>query len=444
MKKCDVLIRNVSVLTPQYKIVCGQYIAIRGKKIEEIGDNSACPFCADTVIPGDGKLAMPGLVDSHVHACQCLLRGKLADEYPMVWTRILVPFESALTERECYISGKLTYLQQIKSGITTSVEAGGNHMDFVAEAAVESGIRAVLTRSTMDQGAFIPPSWRETTNECLDRTDEFYRAYNGAGDGRIQVWYAMRQIMSCSPALLEGIAARSAELGVGVHAHLAEHKDEVSYCLQNFQKRPAEVLEQFGLANDRLVCSHNVMLSEQEMDLLARCGARLCHCPRANLGNHGIPKTPALLHRGISIGIGSDGASGCNLDLFEELRLLRFAVQATQGLTVFDPVVLPIRALLDMLVFGGARAARMETQIGRIQEGYLADIILIDTFQPHIWPTSNLINVLVEGVRASDVTDSLIDGKLVMRNRQVLTMDEEEVLCEAEKCRKEIFARIHV
>ena len=243
MKQCDILIRNVSVLTPQYEIHCGQYVAIDNQKIVSIGKDTACQYVADTVIPGEGKLAMPGLVDSHVHVCQCLLRGKLADEYPMVWSRILVPFESALTEEECFVSGQLTYLQQIKSGITTNVEAGGNHMHAVAEAALQSGIRAVLTRSTMDQGAFIPPSWKETTNECLDRTDELHQHYHGAGEGRIQVWYAMRQIMSCSPALLEGIAARASELGVGVHAHLAEHKDEVSYCLQNFHKRPAEVLD---------------------------------------------------------------------------------------------------------------------------------------------------------------------------------------------------------
>ena len=444
MKQCDILIRNVSVLTPQYEIHCGQYVAIDNQKIVSIGKDTACQYVADTVIPGEGKLAMPGLVDSHVHVCQCLLRGKLADEYPMVWSRILVPFESTLTEEECFVSGQLTYLQQIKSGITTNVEAGGNHMHAVAETALQSGIRAVLTRSTMDQDAFIPLSWKETTNECLDRTDELHQHYHGAGEGRIQVWYAMRQIMSCSPALLEGIAARASELGVGVHAHLAEHKDEVSYCLQNFHKRPAEVLDQFGLANDRLVCAHNVMLSEYEMDLLARCGARLSHCPRANLGNHGIPQTPALLHRGISIGIGNDGASGCNLDLFEELRLLRFSIQAVRGLPVFDPVILPIQTLLDMLLRGGARAARMEDQIGGIQEGRLADIILINILQPHIWPTSNLINVLVEGVRASDVTDSVINGKLVMREGKVLTMDEERILHEAEVCRKKIFSRINI
>lgn len=243
---------------------------------------------------------------------------------------------------------------------------------------------------------------------------------------------------------METIAARSAELGVGVHAHLAEHKDEISYCLQNFKNVPIEVLEQFGLANERLVCAHNVLLSERDMDLLAQCGARLCHCPRANLGNHGIPKTPALLNRGISIGIGSDGASGCNLDLFEELRLLRFTVQASQGLAIFDPVVLTIKELLNMLIWGGARAARMEDRIGRIQEGYLADIILINVMQPHIWPTSSLINVLVEGVRASDVTDSIINGKVVMRNREVLTLDEEKILHDAETYRQEIFSRINV
>ena len=354
---------------------------------------------------------------------------------------ILVPFESTLDEQSCYVSGQLTYLQQIKSGITTCIEAGGNHMHQVARAAEESGIRAILARSTMDQGGFIPPAWKETARECIERTEAFYKDCNGMGNGRVQVWYAMRQVMSCSPALLEMIAERSSALGVGVHAHLAEQRDEVSYCLQHYQKRPAEVLDSFGLLNERFLGVHCVALSEREVDLLADRGARLCHCPRSNLGNHGVPKTPRLLDAGLTIGIGSDGASGCNLDLFEEMRLLRFAVQATQGLTIFDPVILPIRSLLDMLLSGGAHAAHMENDIGKVQVGYLADLILIDIDQPHITPTSNLVNVLVEGVRASDVTDSIIDGKLVMHEREVLTMDEEKILADGRREMERAMAR---
>lgn len=438
-KTCDLLVRNVQVLAPDYTIRDGQYVAICGNRIESVGIDSACEYIGIETLAGHGKLLMPGLVDSHVHACQYMLRGKLADEYPMVWTRILVPFESTLNEQDCYVSEQLTALQQIKSGITTSIEAGGSHMHAVAEAACEAGIRAILARSTMDQGAFIPMNWKETAQECIDRTERFYKDCNGMGNGRIQVWYGMRQVMSCSRTLLEMIADRSASLHTGVHAHLAEHRDEVSYCLQNYQLRPAEVLDRFGLVNDRLLCAHNIMLSENEIDLLADRGARLCHCPRSNLANHGIPKTPRLLHAGLTIGIGSDGASGCNMDLFEELRLLRFAVQATQGLPVFDPVILSVRKLLEMLISGGAHAARMEHQIGKVEAGYLADVILLDMHQPHIVPNGNLINVLVEGVRASDVTDSIINGKLVMRNRQILTMDEEKILADGSKCMEKIF-----
>ena len=274
-----------------------------------------------------------------------------------------------------------------------------------------------------------------------DLTEEFYRDCNGMADGRIRVFYAMRQVMSCSPELLSMIAERSKALGTMVHAHLAEHRDEVSYCLQHYQLRPAEVLEKFGLLNERLVAAHCVSLSEGEIDLMAKRGVRICHCPRANLGNHGIPKTPRLLHAGLTIGIGSDGASGCNMDLFEELRLLRFAIQATQGLPIFDPVILPIRSLLDMLVSGGAHCTGMEQELGRVAPGYLADLILLDVEQPHILPTANLVNVLVEGVRASDVTDSIIGGKVVMRNREVLTVDEEKLRADGAQRMKEVYAR---
>lgn len=441
MKQCDLLIRNVRILTPEYTIEENRYAAIRGNRIEALGADAECPYTAPQTLRGEGKLLMPGLVDGHTHACQYMLRGKLADEYPMVWTRILVPFESGLNEEDCHLSGQLSMLQQIKSGITTTVESGSSHMHAVAQAALESGIRARLARSTMDQGGFIPPHWKETAQECIDRTEAFYRDCNGMGDGRIGVFYAMRQVMSCSPALLEMIADRSRAHNTFVHAHLAEHRDEVSYCLQHYQLRPAEVLDRFSLVNDRLVAAHCVSLSEQEIDLLAEKHVRICHCPRANLGNHGIPKTPRLLHAGLKIGIGSDGGSGCNMDLFEELRLLRFSIQAVQGLPIFDPVILPIRTLLDMLVCGGAHCAGLEREAGKVQEGCLADLILLDVEQPHILPTASLVNVLVEGVRASDVTDSIIDGKLVMRDRRILTMDEEKLRADGTQRMKEIYRR---
>ncbi|MDP4109297.1 MAG: amidohydrolase [Bacillota bacterium] len=443
MKKCDILLKNGTLLTPELEIKEGISVAISGGRIAEVREEKVLDgqYDAKETIDASGKLIMPGLVDSHVHACQYMLRGKLADEYPMVWTRILVPFESTLNEQDSYLSGQLTYLQQIKSGITTCNESGGNHMHMVVKAAEESGIRANIARSTMDQGAFIPDSWRETAEEAIERTEELYKNCNNLGNGRIKIWFAMRQVMSCSPKLLRMIGEKASEYNTGIHAHLCEHRDEVSYCLQNYRKRPVEVLYDYGILGKNFLGAHNVVLTDADIELLAKCDAKLCHCPRANLGNHGVPRTPTILHAGLSIGIGSDGASGCNMDFFEELRILRFALQAVLGLPIFDPTIIPIKALLKMLIKGGARAALMEKEIGEISAGMRADVILLDIEQPHIMPNSNLINVLVEGVRASDVTDSIIDGRLIMRNREVLTMDEKKIIADGKQRMKEIFAR---
>lgn len=429
---CDILIRDAeAVLLPGIELKKGLSIVIEGARIKEIGDYAAmdAKYQPTETLDARGKLAMPGFTDAHMHACQHLLRGSLADEYPMVWARFLVPFESSLTEDDSYFSGQLTYLQGIKSGITTFNESGGIHMHMVASAAEESGVRANIARSTMDQGAdFLPANYLETAENCIRRTEELYRNCHGRGNGRVRVFFAMRQVMSCSAKLMRMIGEAAASYQTGIHAHLAEHRDEVIYCLKNYQKRPVEVFLEHGILTEKLICAHSVMLSEQEIELLKEYNAKLVHCPRSNLGNHGIPKTPRMLHAGLSIGIGSDGASGCNMDLLEELRLLRFAVQATQGLPVFDPMILPIRSLLEMLLIGGARAAMLFEEVGRLEAGRKADIILLDTRQPHIMPCNHMENVIVEGMRGSDVTDSIIDGKLVMRNREVLTLDEEKLL----------------
>ena len=445
MENYDIVIKNCQVLQPDMTISGECSVAIKDSWIRKIGsaEEIAAAGTAAQTLDGKGKLLMPGLVDGHTHTCQQLLRGRVADEYPMIWTRFLVPFESNLQPEDSYVSGQLACLEMIKNGTTAFAESGGVHMDRVADAVIESGMRAAIAKSTMDMGNAITGAMKETAQEAIDNTIDLYKRYQGAGDGRIDIWFAIRQVMTCSRDLIAMVRDAAAELNTGIHAHLCEHKDEVSFCLQNYKKRPAQFLEEMGILGPNLLTAHNVMLSDADISIMAERGVKIIHCPRANLANHGFPKTPQILGAGASVGLGCDGAAPSNLDLFDEIKVLRYAMIGYWGLPSFNPVVMPCAKLLEMATQGGANAIGHGDILGTVEEGKKADLILLNIDQPHILPTQNLLNTIVDAASSHDVTDSIINGKLVMKDREVLTLDEEKIMFEADRHMKEIIKRAY-
>ncbi|MED1796507.1 amidohydrolase [Brevibacillus nitrificans] len=431
--KCDMIIKDCSLLTPEFEVVGSQSIAIADSKIVAIGSYTELKetYEAASVLDGKGKLCMPGLVDAHTHTCQQLLKGRTMDELPMIWSRILVPFEGNMDEQDSYVSAQLSCLEMIKSGTTAFADAGGVHMHKVLEATIESGMRAAITRSSIDIGDFLPDTMKQPMEKILDNNEWLFKQYHGSGDGRIQVWFGIRQVMSCSPELIQAAAQKAREYNTGLHAHLAEHRDEVRYCLEKYKLRPVEYLDSLGALGPNLLTAHNVVYSEQELEILRDRNVKIVHCPRANFNSHGFPKTPRMMQMGMSIGIGSDGSSGSNLSLWDEIRVFRSGIHAYWGLPVFDPLVMPANELLKMITVGGAQALQIEKEIGTIEIGKKADVILVNIEQPHIWPTRNLVNTIVESVTSKDVEDVIIDGKLVMKNREMLTLDEERIMYES-------------
>ena len=288
-------------------------------------------------------LLMQGLVDGHTHACQQLLRGRVSDEYPMVWTRFLVPFESNLRPDDSYINGQLACLDMIKNGTTSFADSGGIHMERVADAVLESVMQATIAKFTIDMGNAITGAMKETAEEAVMHTRDLYQAYDGKGDGRISIWFAIRQVMTCSWVLIAMARdAAAAELNTGIHAHLCEHKDEVSFCLQNYHLRPAQFLKSMGVLDPNLLTAHNVMLSDEDIAMMARRDVKVIHCPRANLSNHGFPKTPQMLQAGLNVSLGCDGTAPSNLDLFDEMKALRYSMIAYWGLPFFNPMVMSL------------------------------------------------------------------------------------------------------
>ncbi|WP_338827512.1 amidohydrolase family protein [Neomoorella thermoacetica] len=429
-KKCTLLIKNCTVMLPDCSFMAGASIAINGDRIIELDvtDKVEAAFFAEEVINAEGKLAIPGMVDCHTHTVQQFLRGSVVDEPPIVWIRILVPYEARLNAEDRYHAARLACLQMLKAGITTFADSGTGDMVPVIQAVQEMGLRAAITRMTRDEGDFIPSVFKSQAEVAVKKNEELYKQFHGSSNGRISIWFSVTSPMTTSPKLARLVAEAAAEYHTGIHIHLAEHLDEVKHCLTRYGMRPPMYLDSCGLLGPNVIAAHCVQISDFDIRLLAERKVNVIHCPCANLGNQGFPKLMAERAAGINIGLGNDGAHTANLDLFFQIQLLKYASQAAYGIPVFEPVVLPVTEAFKMATINGAKALMLGEQIGSLEVGKKADVVLVDVNQPHISPNRNLLNTLVMVGSGRDVTDVIIDGQVIMKNREFVSIDEEEVI----------------
>lgn len=426
-KQCDILIRDTDCLTEEFEVLSHQSIAIQDGRILDVYPADMELYQGAEVVSGCHRLWMPGLVDGHMHTGQQLLKGGVLDELPMIWTRIMLPFEGTMTSEKMTLSANLAALEMIKSGTTGFVDAGSYYMEQAAQVYVQSGLRGVLSHSAMDQGNF-PESIRQTTEEVLASEDALYDNFHGVGN--LKVYYALRALMNCSQKLIEKTCERAGERGTFFQAHMNEYAGEVNYTLEHYQMRPMEYMKSLGALNDSFVAAHGIMLSAREKALMEEAGAKVVNCPFSNCGK-GVPETPELLEKGICVGLGTDGAAHGGLSLWSEMKIFRSVMNAAWGSRNGNPRIMPARTILEMATKAGAAVLGEEGRLGVLKRGYRADLISIDLDQPHLFPTRNLVHTLLECVTAADVKDSIVGGKFLMRDRTVCTLDEEKILWQA-------------
>ena len=423
----DLMITDAAVLFPDGKVRGGQTVEVKDGIIKDVH-----PFGSEDLekeagerLSGSGKLLMPGLADCHMHTGQQLLKGRVLDALPMIWTRIMLPFESTLTEEKMELSASLAALEMIKSGTTAFVDAGSYHMEAAAEVYVRSGLRGLISASTMDEKG-LPASIAQNADEAVAQTDRLYDAYDGRGN--LKVAYSLRSLISCSDELNMKAAERAKERGAKLQAHMNEYAGEVNYFLTNKRMRPFEYLDSAGILDEDFIAAHCILLSEREKEILAERSVKVCHCPFSNCGK-GAPDTPSLREKGICVGLGTDGAAHGGLSLWNEMKIFRSVMNVEYGSRLNEPAVMPAEYILRMATENGYRL--MGEDGGRIEAGRKADFITIDMMQPHLYPTGNPVNTLLECVTAADVCDSIVNGKILMKDRKVLTLDEERILAEA-------------
>lgn len=432
MEKCDLLIKNAVVMTDYETVEYGMDIAVSDGRITAVAKSGAREFCAEKTISGEEKLFMTGLIDSHMHTGQQLLKGLVLDAKPIIWTRVMLPFESTLTPEKMKLSAQAAALEMIKSGTTAFIDAGSYYMDAAAEVYEKSGLRGCLSYSTMDEDG-LPESIAMDAAQAVTETDRLYDGWNGKGN--LKVYYSLRALNSCSHELTELAAGHARERGAMLQAHMNEYQGEVDGIIKRENMRPYEFLEKMGVLSDRFLGAHSLILSETEKELIKKRGVKLCHCPFSNCGK-AVPDTPDLAERGIIPGFGTDGAAHGGLSLWNEMRIFRSLMNIYHGVPNRNPKVMPAELLFRMLWEGGAAAVDEAGQCGKIAEGCKADFVSIYLDAGRLIPSGNLLHTMFECAESGDVRDMVVGGKVLMENREVQTLDEEKIRFEMKEYMK--------
>jgi 5-methylthioadenosine/S-adenosylhomocysteine deaminase len=372
-------------------------------------------------------IAMPGLVDCHVHTAQQFLRGKLASLGNMgnlrepIWKRYLIPFESSLEPEDVYCSGLSAYASMISCGTTCFLEAGGPYPDEMGRAADQIGIRGRIAMSTMDLDETLPSGFRLSTDEALRRSEALVKRWEK--HCRVNAWLALRQIIVNSEKLRLEMDSLAQQLGTPIHTHLCEGTYEVEYTIDHFGSRPAEYLHGIGVLNERLHCAHSVLMSHKEIDLYAAHGVSSCHCAMNNF-IIGAPRLYELVRRGVPVGLGTDGAATRGtLDLFQVSHYAVLGQQILDGTPLHGSAPMSYVDMLRQVVRGGARAARLQAAIGSLEPGKLADLILIGTGDDDQYPMYDPLITAAEHTVGRDVRTVIIDGRVIMKDRRLLSVD---------------------
>ncbi|MBR1858080.1 MAG: amidohydrolase [Selenomonadaceae bacterium] len=421
------IIKNTSVLRYNGDIQSAD-IVIENDKIAFIGHVVNANVLAGHVknlkiIDGKGKLAIPGFINAHTHASMTLLRSFADDKKLMDWlNEDIWPIEAKMKREDIYNGAALAAVEMIRTGTTAFADMYGPCMDEVAKVVDESGLRGVLSRGLIG----VVDGYKK-----LAENVELFKNFHNTADGRIQVMFGPHAIYTCPPDYLRKVAEAAAELGSEIHIHMNETLDEVNGCIKDYGKRPFEVVNETGLFDMGTLAAHCVHLSDNEIEIMKEKNIRVAHNPGSNMKlASGIAPVCRLMDEGITVALGTDGASSNNnLDMLEEVKLAALLHKVDS----LNPVAIPALEAIRLGTENGAKAIGLK-DVGRIEKDYKADIVLYDMKDIQWQPRYNPISLLVYSANSSSVDTVIVDGKILMEHGELKTLDEEKIIFNFNQC----------
>lgn len=442
----SLLIRGGTVLTQDAEghVFDPGYVLVRDDRIADLGPGEPpADLTAEETIGASLMAIMPGLVNAHTHLFQTFARG-LADDKPLLqWLEAAIwPVMGAITEEEMYLASLLGLIENLRSGATSVIDNQYIHVnagndDAVCRAAEESGARFLLARGWADMD--YPEAFMESPDRIVAEMERLMGTWHGAADGRIRIEFGPLIPWGCSDETMRRTYALAREWGVGTHIHTAESREEVEMLLQRRGLRHVEWLESLGCLGPDTQLVHSVWLSDEEIDLIARRGAVIVHCPVSNMYlASGIAPIVKLRRRGVTVALASDGPGSNNSQ--DMLETLKFTA-CLHKVGNLDAMALLPEDVLGMATRGGAQAMGLGHEIGSLEAGKKADIVLVDLNSPRLMPVHRVPSALVYNANGGDVDTVIADGKVLVRGKQVLCLDETALLQECRDANRRLFAR---
>lgn len=412
-----IVIKNVHLLDEEKQIRRDVYI--EGNRITGI-DSMPEGFTADETIDGTHRLLMPGLVNAHTHAYMSVFRN-YADDLPFAeWLfEKIDPLEGRMTPEQAYWGNLLSFMEMIRTGTTCFVDMQ-MFPRMAVKACADSGMRALITRGLVGSDRYDEGGIRRL-NEAFDEM-EYAKS---EPDAPVTFGLGPHAIYTCGEDMLRYVAEIAKEKDLMINIHLSETQQEYESCLKEHGATPVRYLKNLGMLDVPVILAHCVYLAEEDYEILQKPGVSVVTNPASNmkLGNGFAPVT-RMLQKGINVCLGTDGASSNNaLNMFRELGMLTLTQKGAEK----DSLVMKAEETLQVAVENGYKAIRLEEQAGRVAEGCLADLILLDQEAPNFQPEHNWKAALVYSSTGYEVTDTIVNGKILMRDRELTTIDEERV-----------------
>lgn len=424
------------------------YVFIENDLITAVGagDPPAQFRKADTIIDATLMAVMPGMVNAHTHLFQTFIRG-LADDKPLLdWLKAAIwPVAQALTEEEAYVAALVGMVENIRGGATSVIDHQYIHTepgndDGVCRAADEAGLRFLLARGWADIDYH--PAFMESQDQIVNETTRLREKWQIQGNGRIRVEFGPLIPWGCTENTMCRTHDISQKWGAGTHIHVAETRVEVDMNLESRGNRHIEWLAEMGVLGPDMQLVHSIWLDDNEIDLIAEHGAIVVHCPVSNMYlASGVARVPEMLQRGITVALGTDGPGSNNSqDMLETLK----TTALLHKVHTLDATILLPEDILWLACRGGSIAFGLPQQIGSLEAGKKADVVLVDLDTPMAMPVHRLPSALVYNASTRDVDTVLVDGRLVMRHKKILFLDEKALLARARRTCANLFERAGV
>jgi len=407
-------------------------VFIDGDRIAGLGDKPQGRKRIDETIDCSDCLVLPGFIQPHIHLCQTLFRGEADNLQLLEWLKERIwPFEAAHTYESLYASAMLGGAELLRSGTTAILDMGTvHHTSAIFEAAEILGLRATIGKAMMDTGEGVPAGLLETTVESIEESIGLAETWHGQANGRLRYAFAPRFVLSCSEQLMVRVVDEARKRGLGMHTHASENRAEMRAVQEICGMNNIAYLDSLGMSGSDTVLAHCVHVSDLEYDILENSGTHVAHCPSSNYKlSSGLARVPEMLNRGINVCLASDGAPCSNgLDQFTEMRLAALIQKPRLG-----PTAMPAERVVEMATIRGARALGLENEIGSLEEGKKADIVIVKLNSLHVAPTSNPYSALVYACQASDVRDVFVDGESRVRKGKLVGIQARSIISAARK-----------